>query len=160
MSTVRRYDYARPLSQALKDYLLPLIGDDLTSLVVTWFDPMAVDENARIVCMATRGRTQVESPGNAQYEANVAVKTLWTQATMDADFTEHDRRVNIVFDKLMSATLADDLDAAIADGFGIDFVQPVRDLDATIEGRDAGFLMDAMTLRVHVFSTETPQPVV
>ena len=154
MSTIRRYDYEIPLSDAAKKYLAGLIGDDLSPLLVSWTDPMSEDDSSRIVILSNRGNTMVESPGNSFLQLDVIVRTFWKQPSMNDDFTEHRRRQNIVFDKMMSPTLADDLMANIEAGIKIDFVQPRRDFETEIFGKDGGFIESKITTGVHCFSTE------
>jgi len=64
--------------------------------VVTFIDPMSIDDANRIVVMSPDATTMVESPGNCEVTIEVGIKSQWAQPSMAADYAAHFQRVNVV----------------------------------------------------------------
>lgn len=133
----QRYDIEWALAPVVASYLQGKLDPAIVaaSPVITFFDPMAVDEASRIIVEIPQCQTMKELQGNFNGSCNVTVKSRWTKPTVAADFPAHYNRTNFTRDALMSAMLAADLNSAAAVlaaaagqpsvGFNLDFVQPV-----------------------------------
>lgn len=97
--------------------------------LVTFFDPMSIDEADRIVVECTDGETMSEAPANGIFQIEVGLKTQCAQKTLKADYQKHFDRLNALRDNLFSPTLAEDLlTHCPGTGIYIEFVQPRRSL--------------------------------
>ncbi|MDE2106984.1 MAG: hypothetical protein KGL39_57790 [Patescibacteria group bacterium] len=126
---------------AVQAYLQAKVSVDRQNVspVVTFWDPMSIDEANRFIVMIESAEMQPESPANFKAKGVVTTKSRWAQKTIAADFKSHFDRVNWVRDPLMSPTLADDLTTQLnASGGGVvvDFFQPKRQFatEKTLEG--------------------------
>jgi hypothetical protein len=132
----QRYDIEWALAPAVAAYLGGKISPDIQSVspVITFFDPMAVDEANRIIVEIPQAKTMKEARGNFSGTCKVTVKSRWAKPTVKTDFSAHFDRTNWTRDALMSPTLATDVQAAAlvlataagqgSTGFNFDFQQP------------------------------------
>ena len=135
----QRYDIEWVMAGIVVAYLTNKIDVALQekSPVVTFFDPMAIEEDNRFVVEVPAAQTNQESPGNYEGSCKCTVKSRVTEATGAEDQKAHFNRTNWMRDVLMSSALLDDLNAlATAGEFVLDYIQPHRDFstDATKEG--------------------------
>lgn len=125
MSEGSRYDFEIAMSGVVVDYLVDRLDATVTDKcpVVSFIDPMSIDEADRIIVLPPSGETIPESTGNFAGQVDVAVKTRWTQPTLADCMARHFNRLRAVRDKLFAPDIIAALDA-LGDGIGIDFVQP------------------------------------
>jgi hypothetical protein len=134
--SVRRYDIEWALAPVVALYLQGKISAaaQLISPVVTFFDPMAVDEANRFVIEIPSAATMAESPGNFSGTCQCTVKSRWTQKTLAADMAAHFDRSNWMRDALMSIALVNDLNTAAGNnaGWRLDYIQPKREFSTVV----------------------------
>jgi len=133
----QRYDIEWALAPVVAAYLSGKISPQIQAVspVITFFDPMAVDEANRIIVEIPNSETMKELTGNFSGVCNVTVKSRWAKPSVAADFKAHYDRVNWTRDSLMSPTLVADLNVSALSlsaaagqssvGFTLDFVKPV-----------------------------------
>jgi hypothetical protein len=157
-----RYDIENAAADVVVAYLRSVVDaaiqnvDDKDgnpqSIIVTFYDPMSVDEANRIVVRCPDGETMKESMANGGLSVEVGIKSQWKQPTIEADFEAHFARVAEVRDKLFPVDLIERLNAAAAaadppiTGIGIDYVAQGRKLYTDVrEGwlySETGFQMN------------------
>lgn len=130
-----RWDLEIPMAAIVTNYLRAIVDTAIQAdcMIVDFTDPMSLDAAHRVVIACTRGSTDADSPGNGEITVETTIKSLWAQATLQADFSAHFARVNEVRDKLMPSDLVDRLNAFAPSGLVIDYVQPKRDFDTSIK---------------------------
>lgn len=123
------------------------------SQIVTWMDPMAVDEADRVIVTVPDGQSEDYMVANGQFNVEIGVKTQFAQATLqDQDVTKHRSRVIAVRSLLWTDTLIADLTAAAAGAMGFNFIQPQRSFKSQVMAQN---LWSETGLRVDIFSTIT-----
>jgi hypothetical protein len=132
----QRYDIEWALAPVVAVYLQGKISDaaQLISPVVTFFDPMAVDEANRFVIEVPSAMTLADSPGNFSGACQCTVKSRWTQKTLAVDMAAHFDRSNQMRDALMSIALANDLNTVAGNnaGWKMDYIQPKREFKTVV----------------------------
>lgn len=150
-----RYDAEIVVSQAVVDYLRSIVDLDIQAVspVVTFFDPMSVDEANRVVVFAPAGETNVEAAGHFGLEVECGLKSRWAQPSVAEDFQGHFERVNEVRDKICPADLLDRINAQMPSGAALDFVNPGRTFTTAIR---QGWIYSESRFRVSgFFKTES-----
>lgn len=102
------------------------VTDALACPVVTFFDPMSVDDADRVVVMCPDAETDAAEPGHFTATVDVGIKTLWKQASIKADFLKHFARVKDVRDKLNAVGIIGLLTPLMPAGMALDFVNPKK----------------------------------
>lgn len=127
-----RYDAEMAVAQMVADYLTANVASFDASVcpIVTFFDPMSIDEANRVVVMVPSVSTDVAHPGSFVATVEVGIKSRWAQESVATDFENHFGRSNDVRDKLMVASPWTHLTAPA--GIGLHFVQPVRQFSTRI----------------------------
>jgi hypothetical protein len=132
----QRYDIEWALAPAVAAYLQGKIDPAIQAVspVITFFDPMAVDEANRIIVEIPQAKTMKEARGNFSGACKVTVKSRWSKPTVKADFSAHYDRTNWTRDSIISPTLVTDLNSSALSlataagqssaGFTLDFQQP------------------------------------
>lgn len=125
-----RYDVEMAASQLFADYLEALcstgagqIMDPNGCSIVTFFDPMSIADDDRVVVMVPNAVTDSPDPGCFVATMDIGLKTLWAQATIANDFEVHFARLNDVRDKLMPVDLMNRLTPYLPDGMNLNFIQ-------------------------------------
>ena len=155
MSDLRRYDFEFPVAEVLAQFLDANIDESITENcpVVTFFDPMSIDDANRIIILINDGETMAESPANCEITAEVVVKSQWSQAEMTANFKAHQERVNVVRDRLLAPSLQADMNVALlTHGVYVDFLQPRRNYSSSVY--QEGFITSSTRLRINCFAVE------
>jgi hypothetical protein len=165
MTQIWRYDYEWVAAGIIAAYLASKLtpAQQEVSPVISFFDPMYVDDANRIIVEVPNVETTPECPGNFKGTCKVTVKSQWTQAAGQQDLKDHRLRTKWTRDVLMSNTLAGDL-TAIANqapvegvdyvgggGISFDFIQPKRHFET--EMREAW----AYSTVAFQFNAVTPQ---
>lgn len=145
-----RFDVEWALAPLFAQELINLLPDDAKTVspVVTYFDPMSVDEANRIVVEIPTVTLQPESPGNFGGTCKVTAKSQWTQKTVKNDFTSHFSRVSMLRQALLSDELMDDVNALAAAGqigITLDYIQPKREFETKVA--EHGWIYSDMTFR-------------
>jgi len=106
-----RYDVENQIAALFAAYLVSEVDADMQedSPIVTFYDPMSVDEENRIVVQVPSGQTRRESMANGLVAVDVGIKSQWHQKTIKDDFKGHFDLVAEVRDKLFA-----DCDAIVA----------------------------------------------
>lgn len=128
----QRYDIEWASALIFTEYLKGIISSEIqtASPVITFFDPMAVDEADRIIVEIPNGKTMKESRGNFSAVCKVTVKSRWRKPSVSTDMAAHFDRVNWTRDALLNPALNDETTlAAIATtknilGVAIQFQRP------------------------------------
>jgi hypothetical protein len=129
-----RWDVEQAAASVIAAYLQGSVAPTTSgpSPIVTYFDPMSVDEANRIVIFVPSGETMLECAGDGTLAIEVGIKSRWLQPTVNADFAAHWSRVKDVRDSLFPSDLATRLNNAAAamnpamTGFVVNFIKPVR----------------------------------
>lgn len=143
------------LAVAMKAYLEDALdAADFTDCpVVTWFDPMAIDDGHRVVCICQTARTHDNQTGNFSAEIEVGVRTEWAQPTVQADTETHFDRVGQVRDALgpLPETLAAALASFCNAGFTVSYVDSQREYTTEV---NEGNFYSSTKLSVECHATE------
>jgi hypothetical protein len=152
-----RYDIETAVAQCFADYLKSTVEAPILAIcpVVTFFDPMSIDDAHRIIVHCDTAQSDPTSVGNFDCRVSVDVKSQWTQENIAVDFQAHFRRVNEVRDKLWPAILLASLQALQSDGLLIEYPQPRRDLSTKIF-KDSNFLLSETAFNVRAMVTGPP----
>lgn len=118
--------------------------------VVSWHDPMSIDDANRVVVMVPQCVSAEENPGNYECTVEVGIKSQWSQPTVAADKESHFARVDAVRDALWTDTLVADL-AAQSTVVGVNFVSPRRNHTTKIVD---GFFYSETALTIHIYTRE------
>ncbi|MEI8289578.1 MAG: hypothetical protein WCH99_08890 [Verrucomicrobiota bacterium] len=128
-----RYDIEIASAQLFADYLNALcsvadgyVMEAKKCPIVTFFDPMSVDDADRCTVMCPDADIDIADTGRFKATMDIGLKKLWAQPTIKADFDVHFQRVQDVRDKLMPIDIVTRLKPFLPDGMVIDFVQPRR----------------------------------
>lgn len=126
-----RYDIEDSVTKIFADYLsvaastaVGQVCDPNRCPIVTFFDPMSVDDADRIVVRCPDAVTDPADMGRFSAEIEVGIKTLWTQVNIKKKFSEHHQRVNDIRDKLMAPSIIALLATVTPAGVALDFVHP------------------------------------
>lgn len=147
-----RYDSETASGQMVAEYLAAVLDPSTVaaSPVVTFYDPMSIDEANRIVVMVPSVDTDPASPGNLSITVEVVVKTQWTEPTVANDRAAHFERVNDVRDKLMAANMPTWLTVYEPAGLGLSYVQPRRRFSTRIM---EGWFVSETSIQLQCFVT-------
>lgn len=150
-------DSASAVAEYLKEVLLsgsfPDIQDECP--VVTFYDPMSIDEANRIVVMIGSAQSRPEQAGAYIVDVEIGVKSRWSQATVKDDFKNHFDRAQAVREALWVKALADNLEQCAPEGLGINFVSPNRMLKHDSYGTNpTGWLLTTTTLQLTCYSKD------
>jgi hypothetical protein len=156
-----RYDLEFAASELFSKYLQNLcstavgqIMDSKACPIVTFYDPMSIDDADRLTVMSTSGDTDIYDRGRFTALIDVGLKTLWTQATIQADFKRHRERLNDVRDKLMPLDIITRLQPFLPDGMNVDFVQPKKQYETHVaESTQAKWIYSCTKFEVNGFFT-------
>ena len=128
-----RYDIETAAAEMFAGYLKALcsvadgyVMDAKKCPIVTFFDPMSVDDADRLVVMCPDSDIDTADTGRFKATMDIGLKKMWTQPNIDEDFSVHFQRVKDVRDKLMAKDIIARLDPFLPDGMVVDFVQPRR----------------------------------
>lgn len=127
MSAQFRYDLGWCVPAVVVAYLQEKLSAAIQAVspVITVHDPMASEEENRIIVEVRKFDNQPEAPGCFNGECVCTAKSRWAKPTVEADLGAHYDRFNWMCDCLMSPTIADDINA-LSEGFVIEYVQPRR----------------------------------
>lgn len=149
-----RWDVEIAVSQMVTDYLNSVVSSSIlaTCPAVTFYDPMSVEEDHRIVTQVPSATSMVEQPATFYTQTEVIIKSRWNQPTLATDHAAHFERVNAVRDVLFPADLVDRLNAAPIkpDGLSVNFVQPVRTFTTTVHD---GWIVSETRMQIDVHLT-------
>ena len=118
----RRYDPEFAVADRFKAYLEATLSEALTlkSPVVTFYDPMAQDDAARIVVFPQEFDSETNSPQNWSGEVQITVKSQCAQKTMKKDIEAHADKTNEVREALLRSEMLTELNNGV--GLGISFI--------------------------------------
>lgn len=147
-----RYDFETQAAQVVADYLSTGLDPAITNIspVVTFFDPMSIDQSNRIVVMCPNGSTLAEQPGNAEMQVEVGVKSRWLQATIAADFAAHFTRLNAVRALLFRRDAEFQSQLKAPHGIGVNAILNKREFSTQVYKE--GWIYSETTLRVEMFA--------
>lgn len=157
-----RYDVEIAVSDILTAYLKALastkpgqILDPSACPIVTFYDPMSVDDADRVTVMVPNAETDAANPGNFSATVDIGLKTLWTQATLKNSFKRHFARVNDIRDKIMPKDIVERMTPYFVAGAVINYVQPRRDFDTHIAQANVNWIYSGTKFVVNgYFTTE------
>ncbi len=118
--------------QALCSTQAGYVMDATKCPIVSFYDPMSIDDADRLTVMCPHADTDMVDRGRFAATVEVGLKTLWKQPTIQNDFSVHRQRLNDVRDKLMPLDILDRLTPYLPAGIALDFVQPVKNFDMHI----------------------------
>lgn len=120
-----RTDLEIVVADCFANYLKSVVSGETQAAcpVVTWTDPMSIDEADRIIVDVPSCSGSTEIKGNDDCTIHIGVKTQWAQATITEDRDRHFARVGEVRNALSVKSLAEELQP-FSDVVGINFVQP------------------------------------
>lgn len=104
-------------------------------LIVTFYDPMSIDEANRIIVMCDEAETDVNDPGSVALSVEIGIRSRWRQDTIKADFDQHFARERELGKWIFDQTIVDKLETArqmllVGADPGIttmiDFIQPKK----------------------------------
>ena len=126
MST--RLDIEGLVADTVCDYIKATLSAAIqaTCPVVTFHDPMSIDDANRIIVMVPSGITPDYAPGNFSVSLEVGTKTQWSQMSMQTDWTNHMAAVSAVRNILWDDGLEAALDTQAADAIGFNRAMPDR----------------------------------
>lgn len=150
-----RHDFEKAAAETVAAYLEAVLESTLQEAapVVTFFDPMSLDDASRIVVICESGETKEAGPGNALVQVEVGVKTPWTQPTLSTDVSTHFERVNAVRDAFTVADPSAAVQAYSVSGIDLSHIDSVRRFE-TVMDRDGAFLYSSIELNCHVNTEE------
>ena len=150
-----RRDFEIPLAQLVVDYLNSVcavqVGGVLDAKLcpmVTFYDPMSVDDADRVIITVPHGETYAEQGGNFKAVVNTYQKTLWTQKTLADDMTKHFARVNEVRDKYFAPDIVDQMEILAPDGIAVLFVNPRMQFETKTLGEKGGWITSDITFEL------------
>lgn len=148
-----RNDIELVLADTVTAYLQAVLSAETQAVcpVVSFHDPMSVDEADRIVVLVPQCVSEDYSLGNFECTMEIAVKTQWTQPNGSTNKATHFSRLDAVADALTTGSLIVDLQALSAE-VGINHVSNKRARSTKIY--DNGFIVSEIGLTVHAFTTE------
>lgn len=149
-----KYNVEYHIALAAKSYCETALdlGDFANCPVVTWFDPMAVDDANRVVCICQSAASSPTAPGNFTAKIEIGVKTQWAQPSLESDMGTHFDRVNQVRD-IFNATQEDliaSLTAACPVGLAVTYINQDREYSTEV---NEGNYYSAISITVHCHAT-------
>lgn len=140
------------VAETVVAYLRAMVDPDIQALcpVVSFMDPMSIDEAHRVVVEVPAVATNAASPGSMTATVECGVKSQWSQPTLAADKAAHFARVAEVRDKLMPASLAAALAEYAPAGTGINYAQPRRQFATRVA---TGWFYSSATLQIEIYNT-------
>lgn len=150
-----RYDFEIAGAQIVADYLSEVLDASITNIcpVVTFFDPMSVQDAHRIVVMVPNGSTDSAQPGSAEMLVEVGVRSRYRQTIIQQDFADHFERLNAVRSALFVENLAAVLDIGSPAGIGICHATNKKDFQTNIYGE--GWIYSQTSFRITLFAKHT-----
>jgi hypothetical protein len=149
-----RHDIEYALAETFKDYLTAKLdaADFVFWPIVTLYDPMAIDDANRVVCIVTDAELSEKQDGNFTAEIEIGVKTFWTQPDVATELAAHFDRVNQVRDVLSQSQeqFLTDLAAVAPAGMTITFANRRKKLSTAVN--EANYYSTS-TFTVHGFTT-------
>jgi hypothetical protein len=155
-----RYDLEIPVAKLFADYLNAQCNispggvlDTTLCSIVTFYDPMSIDEADRVIVTVPDAETYPEQGGNFDATVEIYQKTLWTQKTIQAAMTLHFLRVNEVRDKLFAPDIIARMVGIEPAGLVVNFVNPRMRFSTKTIGDDGGWIASETTLAVKGYQT-------
>lgn len=149
-----RYDIEIATAQCLTSYLQALLTAEIDDLpmqekcpVVTFYDPMSIQEDDRIIVRVATSQSNAESPGNFAAAVELALKSQWKQPTLSADFARHFARLNALRSVIWVQGLAAELAPYTPAGFAVNFVDNTRQNQTEIMTNNLILSVTAFNLR-------------
>jgi len=134
-----RYDVEMASSQMFADYLNALCSTAAGQImnkegcpIVTFYDPMSVDDADRVTVMVPNAFTDSPDPGCFTATISIGLKTLWTQPNIKNDFCKHFARLTDVRDKLMPNDLFNRIQPYIPPGISLNFIERRKQFETHI----------------------------
>jgi hypothetical protein len=150
-----QYDYEMPVATMFAQYLLNQcatgpggILDQSLCPIVTFFDPMSVDPEDRVVIFVPTGETDSAIGGNFLAEVEIYQKTQWSQIELQQNFSTHYARLKELRDKLFPINLASRLAPFAPSGLAIDYVNQKKSFATKIVGDEGGFIDNRTMLTI------------
>lgn len=144
-----RHDHERAICETVAAYLEGVLDAALIAAapVVSFYDPMALDDADRITVICERGETKASQPGNFTAQVEVGVKTRLEQPDMANVISTHFERVNAVRDVFSVADPAGDVSAHNVAGIEVTHIESVRRF-STDMGSEV-FIYSKLELTIH-----------
>lgn len=119
-----RWDIEPLISQTIVSYLVDVLDPSILAIcpAVTFYDPMSIDEDNRIVVQVPNAVAAPENPAVGEALVEVGMKSRWNQPTYADDMSEHFSRVSAVRAALIAAGLEQLLTQT--DGFKVQWQKP------------------------------------
>jgi hypothetical protein len=113
------------IADAVKTVLVAEVESSIQEVcpVVTFYDPMSIDEASRCIVQTPTVQTAQEWSGNFEARIELGIKSQWTQATLAEDTATHAARVKAFRAVLLQSDFGDLLGVA-ATTFSVWFVNP------------------------------------
>jgi hypothetical protein len=150
-----KYAIEYHIALAAKAYIESKVDavDFQTWPVVTWFDPMAIDEGNRVVCICESVSSAPESPGNLTATVEIGVRSSWAQPTVDLDMAAHFSRVNQVRDVFNApqSNLIADISNLCESGVVVSYVNQAREYRTEV---NEGNYYSSLMLTIKCVATE------
>lgn len=142
------------IADALADYLKSVASEGLqtASPIVTFYDPMSVEEMDRVVVQCPTGATDEDAAGNGEFNLVIGQRTRWTQANVAYCVAVHRERLKEIRSLMAVDDLITLLDAAAEGAIGFNFVKYSRTLETKIT--DAGWIYSETGYTVYVYTKE------
>ena len=154
------YDIEFALSCGFADYMQAMcstqpgqVMDTKVCPIVTFYDPMSVDDANRMTIMVPNAATDVPQPGRFVGSIDMGLKTIWTQPTIKSDFANHRARLKDIRDKLLPADLLTRLAPYLPNGMAIDFVHPQKRFTSHIAEAGANWIYSGTIFEVAGYFT-------
>ncbi len=142
-----RRDIEIPLAELVVNYLNSVCAvqaggvlDATICPIVTFYDPMSVDQADRVIITVPHGETYAEQGGNFKALVETYQKTLWTQKTLADDMAKHFARVNEVRDKYFAPNIIDLMSDLPVAGITVGFVNPRMQFNTKTLGERGGWI--------------------
>lgn len=159
-----RYDIEKAASDMFTDYLKALcstqagqVMDPNGCQIVTFYDPMSIDDADRLTVMVPDSETDAPDPGCFSATVDIGLKTLWTQPTVKDDFCKHFARLNDVRDKLIlqPADILTRISPYIPPGIELNRIQPRKKFSTHIaESTAAKWIYSGTTFIINGYFIE------
>lgn len=123
-------DIETAISEAVKALLVANVAEafQLDCPVVTFYDPMSIDEANRCVVQVPECHPVQEHAGNFEATVEVGIKAQWAQASVAEDLASHNARCRAFRSVLLSNTLAEEIEAQAGGKFSVWFVDPEKQM--------------------------------
>lgn len=146
-----RHDFEKAVVDSVKAYIDAVLDDESCEgiPVVTFFDPMSLDDADRIIVVCEQGDTKIAGPSNVVCLVEVGVKTLKHESTLQADIETHFHRVNAVRDLFCVATPGATIENYSVEGIHITHLESVRRFGTDMGGSDGTFIYSKQEFQIH-----------